>query len=70
MDTLVHLDHLPEIDCQHWLDPGLVDVDVRHWIPYLTAEELGLGRRKLVLGFAPNPPVLDIDAAESDREVG
>jgi hypothetical protein len=38
----------PDAECAHWFDPGLSDIESRHWMPSLTAEQLGLDRPKLV----------------------
>jgi hypothetical protein len=34
---------------EHWLDPGLPDVDCRHWVPFMEGGELGIDAPKLVL---------------------
>lgn len=38
-----------DCDVPHWFDPGLADVDCTHWIPFLSAAELGINGDKLVL---------------------
>jgi hypothetical protein len=33
-------EHHCEIDCMHWLEPGMTAVDALHWFPYLGPIEL------------------------------
>jgi hypothetical protein len=40
---------LTEYETTHWLDPGIPDCDAVHWIPWLTAGQLGLDRPKLTI---------------------
>ncbi len=42
------------IDTEHWFGIPFSDLDVRHWLPYLTAEQIGQAEPKLTreLDFA------------------
>jgi len=37
------------MDCAHWFDDGPVDADCRHWLPYMSAEDLALDHPKLCI---------------------
>lgn len=46
-------------DVGHWFGPMFVGCDVPHWLPFMTAEELGYSGPKLTVGFTHPVPIHD-----------